>query len=99
MPRQGGIYWAGELRLIPHAQALRNWPVLNYFEIDAPFAQVGGVAPQWHADLFTLDLKWDVGVGLRLMTFRIPVHLDFAYGEAASSIRAMSAQPLSRQGS
>lgn len=100
---KAAVYYAAELRLIPQTQPLRDLPLLNYFEIDwwqlVPFVELGRVAPEWNADMFTKDLQWDVGIGLRLMTFRMPVRLDFATGDEGASIWAMFAQPFSRQGS
>jgi outer membrane translocation and assembly module TamA len=96
------VYYAAELRLIPRFQPLRDLPVIRYFEIDwwqvAPFVEVGRVGPEYNSDLFTKDLKWSAGIGIRLMAFRMPVRLDMATSEEGSSIWAMFAQPFSRQG-
>jgi hypothetical protein len=48
--------------------------------------------------LYFKDLKWDAGVGIRLMTFRAVVRLDFAVGEEGASVYAMISQPFSRMG-
>ncbi len=99
---RAAVYYATELRLIPQTQPLRDLPILNYFEIDwwqiVPFVEAGRVGPSYNSDLFTKDLKWSAGVGLRLMTFRLPVRLDFAVSEEGPSVWAMFAQPFSRQG-
>lgn len=99
---KAAVYYGAELRLIPQTQPLRDLPVLRYFEIDwwqvVPFVEAGRVAPSYNSDLFTKDLKWVAGIGLRLMAFRFPVRLDFAVSEEGASIWAMFAQPFSRQG-
>ncbi len=99
---KAAAYYAAELRLIPETQPLRDLPVLRYFEIDwwqvVPFVEAGRVGSSYDSELFFDDLKWSAGVGLRLMTFRFPVRLDFATGEEGSSVWAMFAQPFSRQG-
>ncbi len=64
----------------------------------APFIEAGRVGPDYDTDLFFKDLKWDVGVGLRLMAFRAVVRLDFAVGEEGAAAWAMISQPFSRQG-
>jgi len=99
---KAAVYYAAELRLIPQTQPLRDLPLLNYFEIDwwqiVPFVELGRVGPKYDSELFFKDLKWSVGVGLRLMAFRIPVRLDIATSAEGTSIWAMVSQPFSRQG-
>jgi hypothetical protein len=99
---KAAVYYAAELRLLPRYQPLRDLPVIRYFEIDwwqvVPFLEVGRVGPEFDADLFTKDLKWSAGIGLRFMAFRVPVRLDFAASDEGSSFWAMIQQPFSRQG-
>jgi len=99
---KSAVYYSAELRLIPQTQPLRNLPVLNYFEIDwwqiVPFVEVGRVSDTYDSDLFFKDLKVDAGIGLRLMTFRAVVRLDWAVSDEGSSVWAMISQPFSRQG-
>jgi outer membrane protein assembly factor BamA len=99
---KAAVYYAAELRPIPQSQPLRDLPVLRYFEIDwwqvVPFVEVGRVAPEYNADLFTKDLKWSAGIGMRLMAFRTPVRLDIATSPEGTSVWAMLGQPFSRQG-
>ena len=99
---KAAAYFGAELRLIPRAQPLGDLPVLRRLEIDwwqvVPFVEAGRVGPKVDSDLFLKDLKWDVGIGLRLMTFRLPVRVDVAFSEEGSSIWAMFAQPFARQG-
>ena len=99
---KSAVYYAAELRLIPQTQPLRDIPILNYFEIDwwqvVPFIEAGRVGPEYDSDLFFKDLKWDVGIGIRLMAFRSVVRLDFAAGEEGGAIWAMVQQPFARQG-
>jgi outer membrane translocation and assembly module TamA len=81
---------------------LRDIPLLNYFEIDwwqvVPFIEAGRVGPEYDSDLFFKDLKWDAGIGIRLMAFRSVVRLDFAAGEEGGAVWAMVQQPFARQG-
>ncbi len=99
---KAAVYYAAELRLIPQTQPLRDLPLLNYFEIDwwqvVPFVELGRVGAKYDSELFFEDLKWSVGIGLRLMAFRTPVRLDIATSAEGTSIWAMVSQPFSRQG-
>lgn len=99
---KAAAYYAAELRLIPQMQPLRDLPLLRHFEIDwwqvVPFVEAGRVGPEYDSDLFFKDLKWNAGIGLRLMAFRMPVRLDFAVSDESSSVWAMFGQPFSRQG-
>ena len=49
-------------------------------------------------DLFTKNLKFDAGVGLRAMAFRTVFRLDFAVGDEGAAVQAMISQPFSRPG-
>lgn len=99
---KAAVYYSAELRLIPQTQPLRDLPLLNYFEIDwwqlVPFIEAGRVHDEYDGDLFFKDLKVDAGIGLRLMTYRSVVRLDWAVSEEGSSIWAMVSHPFSRQG-
>lgn len=99
---KSAVSYTAEMRFIPKLQPLDEMPLLNYFQIDwwqiAPFIEAGRVAPAYNTDLYFKDLKWDVGVGIRLMAFRAVVRLDIAVGEEGSSIWAMISQPFSRTG-
>ncbi len=99
---KSAVYYSAELRLIPQTQPLRDLPLLNYFEIDwwqiVPFIEVARVSDTYDSDLFFKDLKVDGGIGLRFMTFRAVVRLDWAVSEEGSSVWAMISQPFSRQG-
>ena len=99
---KAAVHYTAELRLIPQTQPLRNLPILNYFKIDwwqiVPFVEAGRVAPDYDTNLYFKDLKWNAGIGIRLMTFRNVVRLDFAYGDEGGSVYAMVAQPFSRMG-
>lgn len=99
---KSAVYYSAELRLLPKTQPLRNLPLLNYFEVDwwqiVPFVEAGRVSDQYDGDLFFKDLKFDAGIGLRLMTFRSVVRLDWAVSEEGNSVWAMISHPFSRQG-
>lgn len=97
---ESAVYCAAELRLTPETNPPRDLPVLNYFEIDwwqwVGFVEAGRVAPSYDGDLFTDDLKVDGGLGLRLMTSRNVVRLEWAVFDEGSSVWAMFQQPFAR---
>ncbi|HFD92029.1 MAG TPA: hypothetical protein ENJ22_01925 [Gammaproteobacteria bacterium] len=98
---KAAIYYGAEWRLMSHFQPLGKLPLLSYFDLDwwqlAPFAEAGRVGSGYDSSLFFRDLKWDVGIGLRLMVMRSVVRLDFAYGGEGAAVWAMFGQPFARQ--
>ena len=97
---KSAVYYGAELRLIPQVNGLDTWPLLKHLEIDwwqvAAFVEAGRVAAEYDTDLFTKDLKWDVGLSFRVMSFRLPLRLDWAVSDEDYSIWAMYSQPFSR---
>ncbi len=97
---RSAVYYGAELRLMPHVNGLDKMPLLKHLEIDwwqlAGFIEAGRVAPAYDTDLFTQDLKWDVGFSFRIMSFRQPLRLDWAISEEDSSIWAMYGQSFAR---
>ena len=97
---KSAVYYGAELRMMPQVNGLDRLPLLKYLEIDwwqvVGFAEAGRVAPEYSGELFHKDLKWDVGLSFRVMTFRVPVRLDWAFSDEGYSIWAMYGQPYSR---
>ncbi|MCU7845128.1 MAG: BamA/TamA family outer membrane protein [Candidatus Thiodiazotropha sp. (ex Monitilora ramsayi)] len=97
---KSAVYYGMELRLIPKINGLNTWPLLKHFEIDwwqfATFVEAGRVGPDYDADLFTKDLKWNLGLSFRIMAFQQPLRLDWAVSEEDYAIWAMYSQPFSR---
>ena len=99
---KSAVYYAAEMRFTPQFQQMRDWPIINYFDIDwfqiVPFIEAGRVGPEYNSDLFVKDLKVDAGIGLRMMAYRAVIRLDFAVSEEGASAWAMISQPFSRFG-
>lgn len=99
---KSAVYYAAEFRLTPQFQKMRDWPIINYFEVDwfqiVPFIEAGRVSEEYNLDLFAKDLKFDAGIGLRAMAFRMVFRLDFAISDEGGSVQAMISQPFSRSG-
>jgi outer membrane protein assembly factor BamA len=98
---KAAVYFTGELRMTPRTNPLRDFPVLNYFEIDwwqlAGFAEAGRVGTSYNLDLYHEDLKFDAGIDLRLMAYRNVVRLGIAWSDEGSQIWAMFEQPFARK--
>ena len=98
---RSAVYYTAELRMIPQTPPLRDYKLLDYFEIDwiqiVPFVEAGRVGPEYNSDLFFDDLKYTGGVDLRLMAFRNVFRIGWATSsEGESQIWAMFAQPFTR---
>ncbi len=97
---KSAVYYTGELRLIPITESLPDVKLLNYFEVDwiqlAPFIEAGRVGPAYESNLFYEDLKYSIGIDLRLMAFRNVFRIGWAFTEEGNQIWAMIGQPFSR---
>jgi len=97
---KSAVYYSAELRVIPRINGLNELPLLKHFKIEwwqlVAFVEAGRVAPSYNSDLFTRELKTDVGLSFRVMAFRLPLRIDWAISEEGSSIWAMFSQPFAR---
>jgi outer membrane protein assembly factor BamA len=95
---QAAVYYCAEWRVIPQWQPLPEISWLRFFKIDwwqfVGFAEAGRVADDWSLDELHSDMKWDVGVGLRLMAIKSVVRLDLAYSDEGVGIWAMVGHPF-----
>lgn len=95
---RSAIYYAAEFRLTPQWQPIPKISWLKMFKIDwwqfAFFGEAGRVADNWSLTELNSDLKWDAGVGLRLMAIKSVVRLDMAYSDEGLGVWAMVGQPF-----
>jgi hypothetical protein len=95
---KAAIFYCAEYRLIPNWNPLGEMQWLRFFEIDwwqfVPFIEAGRVAPQWSLKTLHQDMKWDAGLGIRLMAKKSVVRLDTAFAEESWSVWAMVGQPF-----
>jgi outer membrane translocation and assembly module TamA len=93
---KAAIYYGAEYRVIPRWNPLGQISWLRWLQIDwwqfVPFVELGRVAPSWDLQELHSDMKWDAGLGLRLMTAKVVVRGDFAYSEEGWHIWAMVGQ-------
>jgi hypothetical protein len=93
---KAAIYYGAEYRVIPRWNPLGQISWLRWLQIDwwqfVPFVELGRVAPSWDLQELHSDLKWDAGLGLRLMTAKVVVRGDVAYSEEGWHFWAMVGQ-------
>ncbi len=93
---EAAVYYAAEYRVIPTWNPLGKISWLRWLNIDwwqfVPFLEAGRVADSWDLQKLHEDLKWDAGIGLRLMTALVVVRADVAYSEEGWHIWAMVGQ-------
>jgi outer membrane protein assembly factor BamA len=96
---RAAIYYAAELRFIPHWNPFDRWPTFQkYVGIKwlqfAPFVEVGRVAPEWSFSRLHSDMKWDAGFGIRASAKGIVIRIDSAYSDEGVGVQMMISQPF-----
>ena len=96
---KAAIYYAAELRLIPHWNPFKRWDwIQKYVGIQwlqfVPFAEIGRVAPHWNIDRLHSDMKWCLGLGLRAWAKGIVARIDTAVSDENVKVQMMVAQPF-----
>ena len=85
---------------MPVGNPLRDAPLLEYFDISwmqlVGFVEAGRVGPEYESELFYEDLKYTVGIDLRLMAHRRVVRVGLGWSEEGIQIWAMVGHPFSR---
>ena len=93
---KAAVYYGAEYRFIPRWNPLGTISWLRFFSIDwwqfVPFVEVGRVADQWSLKELHEDMKWDAGVGIRLMAAMVVVRGDMAYSPEGWHFWAMVGQ-------
>ena len=56
--------------------------------------EVGRVAPEWDLGELHSDMKWDVGLGVRLMVMKSIVRIDTAVSDETVGVWAMVGLPF-----
>jgi hypothetical protein len=59
-----------------------------------PFVEVGRVAPQWSIEALHSNMKWDVGLGLRMLAKGLVIRIDPAYSDEGLNVQMMISQPF-----
>ena len=99
---KSAVNYTTEMRFIPTLQPLDQVPLLHYFQIDwwqiAPFIEAGRVGPNYNTELYFEDLKWNAGVGIRIMAFAQCYAWTSRLVKKAAPCGAIISQPFSRTG-
>ena len=96
---KAAVYYAAELRMIPHWNPFDEWPALQrhvgvqWIQF-VPFVEVGRVAPHWNADALHEDMQWSAGMGVRVWAKGIVGRLDAAVSEEGMGVQMMISQPF-----
>jgi len=93
---KAAINYAVELRLIPHWDPFKSWPLIRnwpwrWWQV-VGFAEIGRVAPSWNLGDLHEEMKWTVGGGVRVMIGGGIIRLDFAASDEASQFWVMARQ-------
>ena len=96
---KAAIYYAAELRLIPHWNPFDRWPWLQkHLGIEwlqlVPFGEIGRVAPSWNLSDLHSDMKWSAGLGLRFWAKGIVARIDTAASDEGARVQMMVSQPF-----
>ena len=93
---KAALYGGLEYRVIPEFNPMnkQSWnPIpVDWFQA-VLFAEAGRVAPKYNLTLLE-DMKYDVGLSLRILAARVPVRFEMAYGDEGSSMWVMIKQPF-----
>ena len=96
---RAAIYYCAELRLTLKSNPFDNWEWLQkYMGVQwvqiVPFVEVGRVAPEWTMDRLHSDMKYDAGLGVRLMAKGMTVRIDVAGSDEGFATAMIIAQPF-----
>ncbi|MFT5730013.1 MAG: hypothetical protein ACI8PB_004187 [Desulforhopalus sp.] len=96
---KAAIYYSTELRRIPKSNPFDKLPWLqNYVGVEwiqlVPFAELGRVAPTWQLDELHDNMKWSLGLGLRLWAKGLVVRIDTAVSKEDVGIQMMVNHPF-----
>ena len=96
---ESAIYYCGELRLIPEWNPFDAWPWfqqqvgVDWLQI-VPFLETGRVAPSYDLANLHSSLRWDGGLGLRVMAKGFVIRADAAVSDEDFGIQMMISQPF-----
>jgi len=96
---RAAIYYSAEARFIPRRNPFNEWAWLRenlgvqWWQVVA-FGELGRVAPEWDLSELHRDMKWDAGLGLRLMAKGLVVRVDVSVSEEDYGVQMMVGQPF-----
>jgi outer membrane protein assembly factor BamA len=96
---KAAVCYSAEARLIPVWNPFAAWPGLQrHLGVQwvqfVPFVEAGRVAPAWHLGTLHTDMRWDAGLGIRVLAKGLVVRVDTAVSEDGTYVQMMVAQPF-----
>ena len=96
---KSAIYYAAELRMIPHWNPLAEWSLIRPLELDwwqfVPFVEAGRVSDEsWNIGDLHEDMQWAAGLGVRFMMKRFVARVDAAFSDESTGVKVMVNQPF-----
>ena len=96
---RAAIYYCAELRLTLNRNPLDELPwIQKYLGVQwaqiVPFVEVGRVAPKYDLEELHSDMKYDAGVGFRLLAKGMTVRIDFAGSDEGFKTQMIIFQPF-----
>jgi len=96
---RAAIYYCAELRLITSNNPFDELPwIQKYLGVQwaqiVPFVEVGRVAPKYDLEELHSDMKYDAGVGFRLLAKGMTVRIDFAGSDEGLKTQMIIFQPF-----
>jgi len=92
-------YLGAEYRIIPNWNPFDRWPGLQrrmgvqWLQF-AVFAEAGRVAPGWEAQALTRAMKWDAGLGVRILAKGLVARIDVCRSPEDTRVQMMVGQPF-----
>jgi hypothetical protein len=96
---RAAIYYCAEYRMIPRWNPFAGWAWarkelgVDWIQV-VPFAEAGRVAPSWSFRELHSEMKWDFGMGVRLLAKGILLRIDFAGSPEGGAVQMMVGQPF-----
>ena len=94
---KAALLYTAELRLTSSWDP-RNWRLLDFLDVDCvqfvPFAELGRVADSWSISELHKDVKWDFGLGLRLIMRKAVFRIEMAGNDDSWSSWVMIGHPF-----
>ena len=96
---RAAIYYCAELRLTLNKNPFDSWPwIQKYLGVQwvqvVPFVEVGRVASEWEFEKLHSDMKYDGGLGFRLLAKGMTVRVDFAGSDEGFKTQMIIQQPF-----
>ena len=96
---RAAIYYCAELRFTMDWNPFDDWDwIQHYLGVQwvqiVPFVEVGRVAPEYDLKKLHSDMKYDAGLGFRLLAKGMTVRIDFAGSGEGFTTQMIIAQPF-----